>query len=264
MAAQGYEEELLQHWFPTIGQRPELKPFTETDIGEISTILARADKVAWSRIPRIYVVLRLIGRLDAIEELIQQEISDAWLPFTPKSVPELFHAQRSDFINAQELGFNSKAFNLERSDTRHGHFRNATDVPLKKIGDLGKGASGFVERVISTITHREYALKLIKRGQTFRKDKRVLRDFEKELSTLKRLSQAHLHIIDLIGSCTEPKYVGILFPVADCNLGEVLEQNDLEKRRWALRTYFGCLTSALAFLHEHETRHKDIKPQNIL
>jgi serine/threonine protein kinase len=31
-----------------------------------------------------------------------------------------------------------------------------------------------------------------------------------------------------------------------------------------LRTYFGCLTAALAYLHNQNIRHKDIKPQNIL
>ncbi|KAF2819627.1 kinase-like protein [Ophiobolus disseminans] len=249
MATQGYEEELLQHWFPTTEQESEAKHFVETDIREISTILERRNKAAWSRIPRIYIVLRLIGKLDAIDDL-------------PEALR--YQAGHSGFIDAQKRVFNSKAFDLERPDARHGHFHSATDVPLKKIGDLGKGGSGFVERVISTITHKEYALKLIKRGQTFKKDKRVLRDFEKELSTLKKLSQAHRHIIDLVGSYTEPRYVGILFPVADCNLSEFVEQPNLDDSRWALRTYFGCLASGLSFLHEYEMRHKDIKPQNIL
>lgn len=264
MATQGYEEDLLQRWFPTTEPRAEPKQFAETDISTISAILERAEKGAWSRIPRIYIVLRLIGNLEVIDDLILQEVSDTWLPFTQQSLPDVIRSQarRTEFLHAQRLVYNSKALDLERG--RHGHFHDASDVPLKKIGDLGKGGSGFVERVISTVTYKEYALKLIKRGQTFRKDKKVLRDFEKELSNLKKVSQAHRHIIDLIGSYTEPKYVGILFPVADCDLGDFMELPDLGERRWTLRRYFGCLASALAFIHNNNMRHKDIKPQNIL
>lgn len=121
-----------------------------------------------------------------------------------------------------------------------------------------------MERVVSTITHREYALKRIRRGTTFRKDKQVLRDFEKELSNLKTLSRGHVHIIELMGSFTEPKYVGILFPVADCTLADILDRQDAQSQKWSLRAYFGCLASALGFLHDNNIRHKDIKPQNIL
>lgn len=159
---------------------------------------------------------------------------------------------------------NTKALDLERLHVGHGHFPDPAEIPIRKIGDLGIGASGSVECVISTISHREYAPKRIRRGPIFRKDKKVLREFESELSKLKMLSHGHNRVIDLVGSFTEPKYVGILFPVADCNLAEFLCQPDLGHQRWLLRTWFGCLSSALGYLHENKIRHKDIKPQNIL
>ena len=43
-----------------------------------------------------------------------------------------------------------------------------------------------------------------------------------------------------------------------------MERPDIDERRWSLRAYFGCLASALGFLHDNSIRHKDIKPQNIL
>jgi serine/threonine protein kinase len=105
---------------------------------------------------------------------------------------------------------------------------------------------------------------LIPRGRTFKKDQTVLRDFERELANLKRLS--HPHIIELVGSYTDPRFVGIIMsPVADCNLREFLDVSPLSMENLSLlRTFFGCLTAALCYLHENRIRHKDIKPQNVL
>jgi hypothetical protein len=202
MASQGYNDALLQQWFPANEHEAQRTSFTETDIRDIATLLGRSPKKEWSLIPRIYIVLRRIGHLEAIEGFTSQNITDFWFPFTQRSLPESLgsNSARLDFLAAQEIVCNTRALNLERTDAGHGHFRDPDEIPLRKIGELGKGGSGFVHRVISTITHREYALKLIPRGRTFRKDKQVLQDFEKELSNLKRLSQAHHHIVDLIGS----------------------------------------------------------------
>jgi serine/threonine protein kinase len=78
------------------------------------------------------------------------------------------------------------------------------DVPLKKLAVLGRGGSGVVEKVVSTVSGKEYARKLLPRGQNFQKNKDILQKFEKELATLKRLS--HIHIVQLGGSYTDPKY----------------------------------------------------------
>jgi serine/threonine protein kinase len=264
MTSQGYEEERLQHWFPRTNLDAKPERFSENDVREITRILETLENGIWSRIPRTYIVLRLIGHLDVIESFAGPDCSDMWFPFTKVSLPTVLRPHAADFLEAQKLVCSTRALNLERTGASHGHFRDRSEIPLKKIGELGKGGSGFVERVISTITHKEYALKLIKRGQTFRKDKTVLRNYEKELANLKKISHAHRHIIELVGSYTDPLFVGILFPVADCNLAEFIETSAGNERRWLVRTYFGCLASALSFLHDNRIRHKDIKPQNIL
>src|SRR5437667_12693213 len=94
----------------------------------------------------------------------------------------------------------------------------------------------YSDRVVSTLSHRQYARKLIPRGRTFKKDKVILRDFENELATLKRLS--HFHIIQLVGSYTDPKFVGILMsPIADRNLKEFLQLSSASQHaRSFLRT----------------------------
>ena len=54
-------------------------------------------------------------------------------------------------------------------------------------------------------------------------------------------------------------------PVAECNLDTfyMLAPNHAEKLR-ILCCFFGCLASALRYLHNSRIRHRDIKPANIL
>ena len=108
----------------------------------------------------------------------------------------------------------------------------------------------------------ECGYRLISRGKTFNKDKQVLLDFESEMSTLKKLS--HRHIVELVGSYTDPRWVGlIMLPVADCNLESYLKVAGMEEKS-NIRSFFGCLAYALSYLHSQQIRHKDITPKNVL
>lgn len=40
--------------------------------------------------------------------------------------------------------------------------------------------------------------------------------------------------------------------------------SNAKDRKICLRSFFGCLATAVAYLHAHKIRHKDIKPGNIL
>jgi serine/threonine protein kinase len=111
---------------------------------------------------------------------------------------------RNNFIEAQQLVF-SKGLDLEKDHGRHRHFPSDEDVPLQKLAELGRGGFGCVDKVISTISCNVYARKLIPRGLNFRKDREMLQQFEVELSHLKKMS--HGHIVKLVGSYTDPKYV---------------------------------------------------------
>jgi serine/threonine protein kinase len=54
-------------------------------------------------------------------------------------------------------------------------------------------------------------------------------------------------------------------PVADFDLRRYLAKEAWTTEELAtLRTFVGCLCSALAYLHENKCRHKDLKPHNIL
>lgn len=53
-------------------------------------------------------------------------------------------------------------------------------------------------------------------------------------------------------------------PVADCDLRVFLDRHQVPHRDNFLRQAYGCLVTAVHYLHQKRIRHKDLKPQNIL
>jgi serine/threonine protein kinase len=254
------ESRALNNQSPIVAVGNVFEPRSDQNIRDISEHLSRTGQHNWSKVPRIYVVLETINQIQAIGAFIDQEISDLGFPFTQQTLPVAFGdpTARHEFLDKQKMVL-SKALHFEQGN-KHYHFSHESDIPLVRQSELGRGAFGFVDRVRSEVSFREYARKLIPRGPNFRKDKVVLRNFENELHNLKKLS--HIHTVQLVGSYTDPRFVGLIMsPVADCNLeqylGSVFEPS-------LVRTFFGCLAVAIRFLHENCVRHKDIKPQNIL
>ncbi|KAG4442866.1 hypothetical protein IFR05_001662 [Cadophora sp. M221] len=162
--------------------------------------------------PRIYVLLRLIGQVEIANVFIDEEITDLGFPFTQRTLPHAFTDQtaRHNFLKTQPLVCSTLlelAWGIE-----HHHFARESNIPLSILSDLGSGGYGSVDR--------------------------------------------------FVGSYTDPKFVGILMsPVAECNFKQYLE-GSFDKSR--VRSFFGCLATAVRYLHENKVRHKDIKPQNVL
>jgi serine/threonine protein kinase len=122
-----------------------------------------------------------------------------------------------------------------------------------------------VDKVVSKATGRIYARKRIRR-RTFGHDSQAQKLYENELRALKRVGD-HDHLIKIRATYTDRKYLAMLLePVADRNLKEFMEYtNELTlDGKTQLRTYFGCLVHTIAFLHNLQVLHKDIKPENIL
>ena len=172
---------------------------------------------------------------------------------------------RSEFVAAQNLVI-TQSIELEKGkEGRHCHFQRNEDFPFRVKGILGAGASGQVDKILSSISGKEYARKQVLRkkafdGQGIKADS--VKQFITEIEILKRLK--HRHMVEFVGSYTNPKYIGLIMsPVAEMDLSIYLARADTSKHG-ELRTFFGCLARAFEFLHEQKVRHKDIKPRNIL
>ena len=239
-------------------------PFRDADFTRISELLRLHGKSEWGKRPRTFTLLRMIGSTDTIEAFIADHRSDFSLPYTEQNLPNAIKGAqaRARFLDLQNL-VRTHAADLEEGG-RHMYFPQSANDYFQKLKELGEGGFGQVDHVWSRLSLRDFARKRIPRGRSFKSDKAAIANFENELGTLKLLS--HQHLIRLIGSYTDPKFVGlIMHPVADMNLATYLSQNmDIRERQICLRRFYGCLATAVLYLHDQKIRHKDIKPSNVL
>ena len=269
---EGQLAQALEPCFPSAtiskGPLPEMG-HRNADFIRISELLQTNGKMEWSQIPRTFAILYRIGCIEAIEEFISESRSDFYLPYNARTLPNCVKGKaRNLFLDYQLRVLNQNAAELEKEGGDHQYFqRSANDCFIPKK-ELGTGLHGRVDEVVSRLSLRMFARKRIKKGQSFQRDGRAMKSFENELKVLKSLS--HKHLVKLVGSYSDPHYVGfIMTPVADCNLQEYLIREftavaDVRERQICIRRFFGCLSTAVAFLHENTTRHRDIKPGNIL
>ncbi|KAH7073443.1 Hsp70 protein-domain-containing protein [Paraphoma chrysanthemicola] len=237
--------------------------YKDEDFTQISTFLRNCGHPDWSRVPRIYTVLHLTGQVEAVADFLKHGMTDIWLPFTHNSLPSTISpTARAQFLQYQDRVL-SKSLLFEKSpNEKHTHFAISEPLPFQVIGKLGAGAHSYVDKVVSQVSHREFARKLFRRHRGIAKD--AITSFLNELEVLKRVQ--HRHCVELMYSYTDTKYFALLMmPVADCNLSEYYElAQSSQDQRSLLRSFIGCLAHALEYIHNSKIRHRDIKPQNIL
>ncbi|KAF2265229.1 kinase-like protein [Lojkania enalia] len=232
----------------------------------------RVEHGAWSAVPRLYIVLRRIGLLKLRDLFFSRQFSDAHFPYTNFSLPSgMAPKDKSAFLQAQRCVMTSPNHISKWDLGEHAHFASKDQVPLEVKAILGTGGYSQVEAVIcrepgardNASLRRQLVRKIMRRG-AFGRAQHGLEIFKSELHILKRVQ--HKHLVEIVGSYSDPVFVAmIMSPVADCDLAVylTLAPNDPLKMS-SMRTFFGCLATALAYLHGKKIRHKDIKPSNIL
>jgi serine/threonine protein kinase len=245
----------------TSTEQPHLQ---ETDIRKIADILLRHSKMSWSKIPRIYSILRIIGHLEYIELFVKQGLTDYCVPFLKSCLPSQMAPQhKAAFFQAQQLVFNSNLIIASEAAVHHCHFQDEDEVPLESVGHLGQGFRSQVDQVRSFITGKDFARKRLNR--TTKRFTESQQSFEAELAIRKRISEKHTHLPIFCNSYTLPYETAILMsPIADYRLDEYLRQDRENVQEEILWTLFGCLSSTLHFLHISFIWHKDVKPHNVL
>jgi L1 cell adhesion molecule like protein len=171
--------------------------YTDAELNLISTHLRNSGRLSWSNVPRLYTVLRLIEQLPMLDSFVDQGITDIWFPFTSASLPDtLAPSSRASFLKSQSVVL-SKSLRFEKSSERkHVHFTEGEPLPYEVVGRLGSGAHGFVDKVMSLISHREYARKSFRRIRGVGKDH--IKSFLMELQVLKKIS--HIHCVELVSA----------------------------------------------------------------
>lgn len=118
----------------------------------------------------------------------------------------------------------------------------------------------------SNLSQKSYARKRVVRGHSHsERNKRAQDSVIRELTELKSLF--HRHLVKIKGSYTDKDHIAFLMePVAECNLFQLLSKPGglSGGDKHDIRTYFGCLASAVHYLHKSKIRHRDLSSRNVL
>ncbi|PQE33233.1 kinase-like domain-containing protein [Rutstroemia sp. NJR-2017a WRK4] len=156
--------------------------------------------------------------------------------------------------------------------TSHMHKVYAKDeqIPYESVKQLGHGSLG----VVDAVRFKEaqdgiiFARKTIQLRNVTRK--KLLPLIQQEVAVLKSLNHHHIvKVLDTYETSGRPRSFGILLsPAGDEDLSHFLERvgenNSSDEDLQLLNKWQLCLTSAIAYIHSQNIRHKDIKPSNMI
>ncbi|KAH9823717.1 Protein kinase [Teratosphaeria destructans] len=228
----------------------------------MDSMYARSGPRTWHTRPRTYAIMCRLGLLEYLDRFIDLGFTDYSLPFDWQTLGNVFgdDHKKQRFLREQGLVL-TKAKRLE-SKQEHLHFDGDADQHFQRLRVLGKGGYGEVDEVMSKLSWRRFARKSYRRGGDNVYNRRAQQYFAEEINVLKRLS--HRHLIQIVGSYTDKRHIAYLMePVAEMNLDGFLKRYTSTDAP-SLRQFFGCLASAVDYLHTERIRHRDLNPRNIL
>ncbi|KAL3301868.1 kinase-like protein, partial [Colletotrichum asianum] len=236
---------------------------------------------------KILAILILIERPGRIKLFMDSGVCDADLPLVKHSIEGRLDLRRAsapdvslecfqrwsdsniDRFEQWQWALLAPSFDRpERKDVPHHQFEKATILPFRFLDHEPDRAGGFgtVRKVAIHPNHHEFtntqtsncffAVKTLRNTQS-----RV--DFEREVATLKRLSDDfHPNLISLLGTYEKDNLFHLIFPWAEADLFRFWEREDLgsafgprsssETLRWVAQQC-GGLADGLGFIHRRDT-----------
>ena len=225
------------------------------------------------RLGKICLVLTGMQQQNLLQDFIDSGCEDKDLPFRKERLEEVLKPQHRDYA-ATFATEQYRAVPRQWEAGQHLEIDEEEPLPLVLEKHYDNGSYGRVYRVRDFTSGHRYA----------RKDQITTSDYvsaaarrhlEEETKRLKDLE--HRHIVQVVKTYQRGKAYGILLrPAATSDLQKLLGRNSKDKfsgengckdsvwLRPLFLTAFGCLSRGLAYIHDRDIRHKDVKPANIL
>lgn len=127
------------------------------------------------------------------------------------------------------------------------------------IERISGGSFGDVYKVKNSVSGKLFAVKvMVKTSKTAKRSEAQSR----ELDVMRAISGKHPNVIQLIGWRETAFDFQLFMPLCETNLRKYIQCGPTSIKH--CRTMSSHVCSAVAYLHEHQIMHRDIKPPNIL
>ena len=144
------------------------------------------------------------------------------------------------------------------SARRCGRCYSVADFFFPKVGALGEGQFGQVQRVVERASKRQLALKKLSKQKLLNEG--AVRQLQREVEIHSRLF--HPHIVRMYAYFHDAESAYLLLEFGELgNLYSRIQAGRLPEMEAAL--LFRQLASAVAHLHRRGVLHRDIKPENV-